>query len=233
MANFAASINEAEMLLAKAKKVKDGRSMEEAEIDYKWITAYAAIARRCRDDKDFGFVRYPYEQAPGVNPFVGGYFEHREWAIRRGLERHPSLRQLFEYESHYINSAGYWMAFHQSAIALRGECLAAIGAGNDGSLALERASVYDVWGIIAVRYGLRVVGLRVEFYKRASKDPMHAKLIMPVLEGRNDVAAADDLDDTLEKLDSHMATQLMKAVASLSATNAVKRGNGDGAAGSQ
>jgi hypothetical protein len=90
-----------------------------------------------------------------------------------------------------------------------------------------------VWGIISVRYGLRVVGLRVEFYKRSAKDPMHARLVMPALEGRNDVAAADDFDDTLEKLDTHMASQLMKAVSSLSATNAIKRGSGDGAAGSQ
>jgi hypothetical protein len=77
------------------------------------------------------------------------------------------------------------------------------------------------------------VGLRVEFYKRSAKDPTHAKLIMPALESRNDAAAADDLDDTLEKLDTHMESQLMKAVASLSATNAIKRASGDGAAGSQ
>jgi hypothetical protein len=62
---------------------------------------------------------------------------------------------------------------------------------------------------------------------------MHAKLVMYVLEGRNDFAAADNLDDALEKLDSHMATQLMKAVASLSNTNSLKRGGGDGTAGSQ
>jgi hypothetical protein len=99
--------------------------------------------------------------------------------------------------------------------------------------AAAKALKYDVWGIISVRYGLRVVGLRVEFYKRSAKDPTHAKLIMPALEGRNDVAAADDLNDALEKLDTHMAFQLMKAVASLSTTNAVKRVSGDGAASSR
>jgi hypothetical protein len=99
--------------------------------------------------------------------------------------------------------------------------------------AAAKALKYDVWGIIAVRYGLRVVGLRVKVYKRYAKDPKQSRLIMPALEGRNDVPAAEDLADTLEKLDTHMASQLMKAVASLSATNAVKRGSGDGAAGSQ
>jgi hypothetical protein len=98
--------------------VKRGATLEEAEIDGAWLTAYEKIARRCRDDKDLGVSRYPYELAPGVSPFSGGYFEHREWAIRRGIERHPRLRPLFEYEAHYMNSAGYWMSFSSAAMDL-------------------------------------------------------------------------------------------------------------------
>jgi hypothetical protein len=45
---------------------------------WRWLTAYAKIARRCRDDMDLGVSRYPYELAPGVSPFSGSYFEHRE-----------------------------------------------------------------------------------------------------------------------------------------------------------
>jgi hypothetical protein len=52
---------------------------------------------------------------------------------------------------------------------------------------------------------------------------MHARLVMPVLEGQNETPAIDDLDDVMEKLDMNMATQLMKAAAFLHATNAVKR----------
>ena len=55
---------------------------------------------------------------------------------------------------------------------------------------------------------------------------------MPALEGRKDVAAAEDLEDTVEKLNTQMASQLMKT-GSLCATNAVQRGCGDGIAGSQ
>jgi hypothetical protein len=86
--------------------------------------------------------------------------------------------------------------------------------------------------MMAVRYGLRVVGLRVEFYKGSSKDPMHARQAMSVLEGQNDTPATDDLDDVMEKLDMHMATQLINIAASLDATNDVKR-SGDGGAASQ
>jgi hypothetical protein len=61
---------------------------------------------------------------------------------------------------------------------------------------------------------------------------MHARLEMPVLEGQNDTPATDDLDAVMEKLDMHMATHLMKAAASLHATNSVKR-SADGGAASQ
>jgi hypothetical protein len=221
------SIQLMEELLRKSKNVKRGAKLEVAEIDGAWLTAYAKIARRCRDDEDLSVSRYPYELAPGVSPFSGAYFEHREWAIRRGMERHPSLRLLYEYEAHYMNSAVHWMSFSSAAMALRGEALKL-----EDTTGVEEAEMFDVWAIMAVRYGLRIVGLRVEFYKRSAKDPMHARLVMPVLEGQNDTPATDDLHDVMEKLDMHMATQLMKASASLHATNAVKR-SGDGGAASQ
>jgi hypothetical protein len=86
--------------------------------------------------------------------------------------------------------------------------------------------------MLAVRCGLPVVGLRTEFYKKSAKDPMHAKMVMLVLEGQNEIPATDDLDDVMEKLDTHMATQLMKAAATLHATNAAKP-SGNGGAASQ
>ena len=41
-----------------------------------------------------------------------------------------------------------------------------------------------------------------------------------------DVPASDDLIERMERLESHMATQLMKAVATLSASNSTKRAGG-------
>jgi hypothetical protein len=216
-----------EELLRKSKNVKRGATMGEAEIDVAWLTAYARISRRCRDDKDLGVSRYPYELATGISPFSGGYCEHREWAISRGMERHPSLRPLFEYEAHYKNSAGYWMSFSSAAMALRGEALKL-----EGTTGVEVAELFDVWAMMAVRYGLQVVELQVEFYKRSARDPMHTRLVMPVLEGQNDTPATDDLDDVMEKLDMLMVTQLMKAAAFVHAENSVKR-SGDGGASSQ
>jgi hypothetical protein len=87
-------------------------------------------------------------------------------------------------------------------------------------------------GYDARAYGLRVVGLRLEFYKRSAKEPIHARLVMPVLEGQNDMPVTHDLYGVMKKFDMHMATQLMKAAASLDTTNAVKR-SGDGGAAFQ
>jgi hypothetical protein len=115
------------------------------------------------------------------------------------------------------------MRFSSAAMALRGESLKL-----EGTTGVEEAEMFDVWAMTAVRYGLRVVGQRVEFYKRSAKNQMHARLVL--LEGQNDTPATDDLDDVMEKLDMHMATQLIKAAASLHATNAVKRIGDSGAA---
>jgi hypothetical protein len=143
------------------------------------------------------------------------------------MERDPSLRPLFEYEFHYMNSAGYWMSFSSAAMALPGESFK-----QEGTTRLEEAERFDAWAMMAVRHGLRVVGLRVEFYTRSEKDPMHVRLVMSVLEGQNDTPNTDDLDDVMEKLDMHTATQMAKAAASLHPLNAVKR-SGDGGDASQ
>jgi hypothetical protein len=64
--------------------VKRGATLEKAEIDGAWLTAYEQIASRCRDDKDLVVSRYLYEVAPGVSPFSGGFFEHREYGDPSG-----------------------------------------------------------------------------------------------------------------------------------------------------
>jgi hypothetical protein len=54
--------------------------------------------------------------------------------------------------AHYTNPAGYWMSFSSAAMALRGEALKLKGTNG-----IEEAEMFDVWAMIAVRYGLRVV----------------------------------------------------------------------------
>jgi hypothetical protein len=113
-------------------------------------------------------------------------------------KRHPSLHPLFEWEAHYMNSAWYWMNFSSAAMALRGKALKL-----ENTTRVEEVERFDVWAMMAVRYGLRVIGLLVEFYERSAKDPMHAQLVMLVLENQNDTPATDDLDDVMKQLDMH------------------------------
>lgn len=87
---------------------------------------------------------------------------------------------------------------------------------------MAQAGSYDVWALMSVRYCLRALGLRADFYKIAAEDPTYAKMVLPSLKRRREVVAADFLDGPISKLESHMATQLMKEVATLSASNATK-----------
>lgn len=139
------------------------------------------------------------------------------------MEKHHSLRAICEYESNYFNAAGYWFSCHDAGIDIRQEW---IKSTEDG--AGQQATYYDVWALIAIRYALRVLGLRTEFYKMSADDPTYTRMVMQSLERRGVMAASDDLDEPLETLQSHMTSQLMKAVAKLSASNATKRVKGKG-----
>lgn len=75
-----------------------------------------------------------------------------------------------------------------------------------------------------LRYALRFLGLRTEFYRMAADDPTYAKMILPALENLAVIAASDELEELLEILNKHMATQRMKRGAILCASNATKRG---------
>lgn len=218
MEKFADSVTTADSLLDKAKKIAKGSTMAEAGIDAKWLASYASIAERVDRCRRYGISRYPYEAGPSVNAFLGGFFDNKEWCLRKGLEKQASMRAVAEYEAKYVNAAGYWGAFHEAALDLRQE---SINSAKD-----EDAKQFDVWGIISVRYVMRVLGLRSEFYKMAAEDPTYAKMVLPTLEKRGEVVAADDLERPLADLDSHMATQLMKAVATMYASNATKKAKG-------
>lgn len=220
--SFKASLDVAEELLGKAKKLEKGVTLSEAGISADWVSSYAEVAERVERSRKFGISRYPYEAGPAVHAFRGGFFDHKDWPLRRGLEKQGSMRSVAEYECKYVNAAGYWASFHESAIELRAERLS-----QDRNSEAEKL---DVWSIISNRYVLRVLGLRSEFYKMAADDPTYAKMVLPTLERRGDIVMADDLEKPLGELESHLATQLMKAVATLSASNATKRAKNRGGA---
>ena len=189
---FKANKMRADDLSTKAKKVSKGKTMSNAGIDPEWMTVFRRVAERTDCDRRYGLIRYPEEAGPAVGAFVCGFFDHREWPPRKDLKKHASMRAVAEYEAKYINAAGYWSAFHEACIDLRQQ---ALDESRD-----ENASKFDVWGLIAVRYTLRILGLRAEFYRLAADDPTYAKMVLPALEPRGDVAAADDLDGLLGEL---------------------------------
>lgn len=81
-----------------------------------------------------------------------------------------------------------------------------------------------LWAFVAVSYCVRTIKMWTAFYKVASDDPVHTKLVLPILEKTTKVGAADDLDKALSDMLSHNTTQMMKVVPTLQASNATKRG---------
>lgn len=78
MDSFSTSIEAVDDIIEKAKEVAKGKSLATAGIDSGWLTAYAEVARRCRDEREFGLSRYPYEAGPAVSAFNGGFFDHKQ-----------------------------------------------------------------------------------------------------------------------------------------------------------
>lgn len=81
----------------------------------------------------------------------------------------------------------------------------------------------DIWEGVSVRNGLRVLGHRADILKMDAKDTGYNKPAITNIERRNDVAAADDLHESMNKLKIHLSTALMKMVATLSANKLTKR----------
>lgn len=84
------------------------------------------------------------------------------------------------------------MAFEEAALQLRHEEI--------NKRITESSKKLDVWEMVSVRYALRVLGLRTEFYKTAAEDPVTAKMLLPGLERRLDLSAAYGIAETMEKL---------------------------------
>lgn len=212
----------AEELLERCKQVAKGKTLGEAGITADWVESYAKIAERADREQRYGLSRYPFQAGNAVSAFIGGFFDNDDWPLKRKLAKQQSMYAVAEHEAKYINSAGYWSALHHVAYQMRQEAFE-----KDNK---EEAEKYDAWAYVAVRYSLRVLGLRAEFYRMAAKDPMYAKLVLPSLERRGETAMADDLDDSLATLESHLSTQMFKAVATLKASNETKRAKGKGGA---
>lgn len=120
-----------------------------------------------------------------------------------------------EYEAQYVVLVGYWAALHHSTIDLPQERV------KEGKV--DDANLLEDWAFLAVRYSLSVLGLRMEFYRIASGDPTHSKLVHPILKKRAHVAHAEDLKKALTDMMSHSTTNMMKAVPNLQASSTTRR----------
>ena len=86
MAEFSDSRRLVNELATKTEEAARGKSLAESGTDVKWVRLYGFIARRCRDDKEFGVTPCPHERGHGLAVFAGGFVKHREWPLRKKMK---------------------------------------------------------------------------------------------------------------------------------------------------
>lgn len=125
----------------------------------------------------------------------------------------------------YFNSAGYWLGLQKTTFTLMGQV--------SGEGASQRLAQLGAWAQIFGEYALRVLAIRQEFYRNSVKDPVSARLKQSLYEEATYVPANEFLDERTRELETLQQTQLMKALAALTASNTVKRSGGGGGGASK
>lgn len=68
-----------------------------------------------------------------------------------------------------------------------------------------------------------VLGMREELYRMVGTYKTNVRIVLPSLENRSEILDAEDLESPLLDLRSHLKTQLMKEIAILISSDAMKR----------
>lgn len=89
---------DADDLIERGLQVSRRNTPTAACVDMRWVTAYGMVMERVDRDRRYGLSRYPYEAGSSLGALTGGFFDHPEWTLRKGLEKHPSMRAAAEYE---------------------------------------------------------------------------------------------------------------------------------------
>ena len=97
--SFHLGFSTTEKLIEKSKLVLNIDSLQKAGIDGSWLTTYANVARRCRDDREFELYYYPYEPGLSMSAFCGGFFEHDKSPSRLVLEKQSSMKPIAVHEA--------------------------------------------------------------------------------------------------------------------------------------
>ena len=74
---------------------------------------------------------------------------------------------------------------------------------------------------LLVEYALRVLAIRVLFYRNATRDPFSAKINQELYEGEHELPANEMLNERVKQLEGLREIQIAKAFANLAASNAV------------
>lgn len=215
-------------------KMKKGASAEDAGIVAGMVRVYGEIASRYSLDAQIGVSRMGYEASrPGMNIFQGGFFSNSQWKPRLELQAaQPGMHAIWSHEMNYVNASGYWLGLQQTCFSMMDEEVQDMPQTNEAQRATlaARTAKLLAWARILGEFSLRVLAVRCEFYRNSVRDPVSARANQEMYEEETYLPSNAALDDRARQIDTLRETQLMKAFAALSASNAVKRAGGGGGA---
>lgn len=166
--------------------------------------------------KNYGLERYHYKPGPTVFTFVGGFFDKNtgtSYAISKNI---PACTQSQNRRKNMSTSRAIGAikpSVHGNANKKNPQKLQK--RTHKVQCSAENVSELCAWD----------TPVYVRFHSMADEDSTNAKLVLLALEKSGRMAGADDLDEPLQRLETHMMSQVMKEVATLSESNANKREN--------
>lgn len=213
------------------RKIKKGSSPEEAGIMEDMLETYGEIAGKYDTAQSIGMSRLPYcASKAGMNIFQGGFFANDQWEPRVKLQvGQPSMQPIYKYEMNYFNSCGYWLGLQKTCFSI----IHQVACGPANADTTREMSMLNAWAEILGEYALRVLAVRQEFYRNSVKDPVGARLNQEMYEEDSYLPVSDALDERTKQMGTMREAQLMKAIATLAASNNLKRAGGGAGPASQ
>ena len=232
MANWRINVHsEKEAWIKAARKMRKSGSADESDISLRMVGLYGEIARRYNANTQVGISRLPSAPSPaGINVFQRGCFRHNAWKELRELkEAQRGLQAIWKHEMPYVNATGYWLCLAEISFEMMDEtAFSASTKGMEPTTVDKRLVYLGAWSRLLVEYALRVLAIRVQLYRNATRDPFSAKLNQELYEGEHELLANEMLDERVIQMGGLRETQLAKAFPNSAASNAVKKNGGRG-----
>ena len=223
--------SEKEAWIRAARKIRKGGSADESDICLRMVSRFGKISGRYSANTRIEISRLPYAPSPArIDLFQCGYFRQNAWKELRELkEEQPELQAIWKHEKPYVSATGYWFSHAEIAFDMMDETASSANTeGIEQTTLHKHLGYWGAWARLPVEYAFQVHAIRMQFNRKATRDPFSAKPNQEIYEGVHELPANEMLDERVKRLEGLREAQLAKAFANLAASNAVEKNDRGG-----